>query len=133
MSIEAMKQAIEALKECHYYMIDAGLPNQSLLNEAFTASNALRQAIKKAEQQEQIPLRFNEWAFGENCLSDYVCVGKLTLAGIEDNLEGPEFGESEIDSLEEVIKALQSTFITGRDCKKVPLIAYIGALKTKEE
>jgi hypothetical protein len=39
--IDAMKLALEALKKCHYYMIDAGLPNQSLLNEAFTAYKAL--------------------------------------------------------------------------------------------
>ena len=43
--IEALKLALEALKKCHYYMIDAGLPNQSLLNEAFTAYKALEEAL----------------------------------------------------------------------------------------
>ena len=41
MKQEALKLALEALKKCHYYMIDAGLPNQSLLNEVFTAYKAL--------------------------------------------------------------------------------------------
>lgn len=45
---EALKLALEALKKCHYYMIDAGLPNQSLLNEAFTAATVIREAL--AEQ-----------------------------------------------------------------------------------
>lgn len=52
MSIEEMKQVLNALKKCHYYMINAGLPNQSLLNEAFTVITALRQAIEQAEQQD---------------------------------------------------------------------------------
>lgn len=50
MTREEMKQVLNALKKCHYYMIDAGLPNQSLLNEAFTVITALRQAIEQAEQ-----------------------------------------------------------------------------------
>ena len=49
--IEALKLALEALKKCHYYMIDAGLPNQSLLNEAFTAYKAL-EALKEHAMQE---------------------------------------------------------------------------------
>jgi hypothetical protein len=49
--IDAMKLALEALKKCHYYMIDAGLPNQSLLNEAFTAYKAL-EALKEHAMQE---------------------------------------------------------------------------------
>ena len=44
-AISAMKQALEALKKSHYYMIDAGLPNQSMLDENFTAITALRAAI----------------------------------------------------------------------------------------
>ena len=49
--IDAMKLALEALKKCHYYMIDAGLPNQSLLNEAFTAYKAL-EALKEHAMRE---------------------------------------------------------------------------------
>jgi hypothetical protein len=51
MTQEALKLALEALKKCHYYMIDAGLPNQSLLNEAFTAYKAL-EAFKEHSMQE---------------------------------------------------------------------------------
>jgi len=54
MSIEAMKQAPEALEKNHYYMIDAGLPNQSMLNENFEAITALRTAIEQAEKQEPV-------------------------------------------------------------------------------
>ena len=49
MSKEAMKLALEALKKCHYYMIDAGLPNQSLLIEAFKACSALEEALAKPD------------------------------------------------------------------------------------
>jgi hypothetical protein len=48
MSKEAMTKAIEVLKKCHYYMIDAGLPNQSMLVEAYEAYAALEAAL--AEQ-----------------------------------------------------------------------------------
>ena len=51
--IEAMKLALEALKKCHYYMINAGLPNQSLLNEAFTAYKALEGLKEHAMQEVQ--------------------------------------------------------------------------------
>jgi len=47
---EAMTLALEALKENHYYMIDAGLPNQSMLNKTFTAYKALKEALAKQEQ-----------------------------------------------------------------------------------
>ena len=50
--IDAMKLAHEALKKCHYYMIDAGLPNQSLLNEGFTAYKALEEALAENAMQE---------------------------------------------------------------------------------
>ena len=49
MSKEAMKLALEALKKCHYYMIDAGLPNQSLLIEAFKACSALEEELAKPD------------------------------------------------------------------------------------
>ena len=46
---EALKMALEALKENHYYMIDAGLPNQSMLNKTLTAYKALEEALAKQE------------------------------------------------------------------------------------
>jgi hypothetical protein len=49
MSKEAMKLARKALKDCHYYMINAGLPNQSLLNEAFTAYMELEAELAKPD------------------------------------------------------------------------------------
>ena len=56
--IEAMKQALACLKKNHYYMIDAGLPNQSMLNEGFAAITALRTAIEQAEKQEPVAWRY---------------------------------------------------------------------------
>ena len=48
---ETMKQALEALKENHYYMINSGLPNQSMLNKAFTAYKALEERSAQPEQE----------------------------------------------------------------------------------
>jgi len=135
--IEALKLALEALKKCHYYMIDAGLPNQSLLNEAFTAykavealkEHAMRETQRLGQEIEQAPvadaLHFAHWTTDKKDLSDYILVGSLTLAGIEDG----EYGTSEIDPLDNTIDALQERLVTGSDHKKVPLLAYIGALK----
>ena len=50
---KAARLALEALKKYHYYTIDAGLPNQSMLNEGFTAITALRQALAEPEQPAQ--------------------------------------------------------------------------------
>jgi len=87
-------------------------------------------ALKALAQPEQEPvadaLHFAQWTAAKKDLSDYICIGELTLAGIEDNLEGLEFGESEIERFEAVIESLQENLVTGRECKKVPLIAYIG-------
>jgi hypothetical protein len=93
--------------------------------------DALITAIKEAlAQPEQEPvadaLHFAQWTAAKKDLSGYICIGELTLAGIEDNLEGLEFGESEIERFEAVIESLQENLVTGRECKKVPLIAYIG-------
>ena len=71
-------------------------------------------------------LHFAQWTNGEKDLSNYILVGSLTLAGIEDN----EYGQSEIDSLENTIEALQERLVTGSEHKKVPLLAYIGELNT---
>ena len=71
-------------------------------------------------------LHFAQWTNEEKDLSNYILVGSLTLAGIEDN----EYGQSEIDSLENTIEALQERLVTGSEHKKVPLLAYIGGLNT---
>ena len=52
--IEAMKQMQEALREYHYYTIDAGLPNQSMLNKGYAAYQAGKQAIAELESQEPV-------------------------------------------------------------------------------
>jgi hypothetical protein len=51
--IEVLKQMQEALKKYHYYTIDAGLPNQSMLNKGYAAYQAGKQAIAELESQEQ--------------------------------------------------------------------------------
>jgi hypothetical protein len=50
--IEVLKQMQEALKKYHYYTIDAGLPNQSMLNKGYAAYQAGKQAIAELESQE---------------------------------------------------------------------------------
>jgi hypothetical protein len=49
-----VRRARKVLKKCHYYMIDAGLPNQSTLNEAFTAYKALK-ALDEALAEQPAP------------------------------------------------------------------------------
>jgi len=51
--IEVLKQMQKALKEYHYYTIDAGLPNQSMLNKGYAAYQAGKQAIAELESQER--------------------------------------------------------------------------------
>jgi hypothetical protein len=51
--IEVLKQMQEALREYHYYTIDAGLPNQSMLNKGYAAFQAGKQAIAELENQER--------------------------------------------------------------------------------
>jgi len=63
MSITAMKQALEALKETHYVLINANLLDQSRLDKNFTAADALRQAIAQAEKVEPVG-QLLEDAFG---------------------------------------------------------------------
>jgi hypothetical protein len=52
--IEVLKQMQEALREYHYYTIDAGLPNQSMLNKGYAAYQAGKQAIAELESQKPI-------------------------------------------------------------------------------
>jgi hypothetical protein len=50
--IEVLKQMQKALREYHYYTIDAGLPNQSMLNKGYAAYQAGLKAIAELESQE---------------------------------------------------------------------------------
>ena len=52
--IEVLKQMQEALREYHYYTIDAGLPNQSMLNKGYAAFQAGKQAIAELESREPV-------------------------------------------------------------------------------
>ena len=52
--IEVLKQMQEALREYHYYTIDAGLPNQSMLNKGYAAYQAGLKAIAELESQEPV-------------------------------------------------------------------------------
>jgi hypothetical protein len=52
--IEVLKQMQEALREYHYYTIDAGLPNQSMLNKGYAAYQAGKQAIAELESQQPV-------------------------------------------------------------------------------
>jgi hypothetical protein len=54
--IEVLKQMQKALREYHYYTIDAGLPNQSMLNKGYAAYQAGLKAIKELESQEPVAL-----------------------------------------------------------------------------
>ena len=55
--IEVLKQMQEALRKYHYYTIDAGLPNQSMLNKGYAAYQAGKQAIAELESQESNPIK----------------------------------------------------------------------------
>mgnify|MGYP000090659981 CR=1 FL=1 len=122
MSKEAMKLALEALETSMY-------PQQKQL-QAITAIKEALMSVPDGAQPEQEPvgdaLYFAQWTADKKDLSDYVLVGSLSLAGIEDG----EYGQSEIDSFENAIEALQEKLVTGADHKKVPLLAYIGALNS---
>jgi hypothetical protein len=48
---KAAEMALEALKDTHYRIIDAGLIDQDLLNRNFTVATALRQALAQSEQE----------------------------------------------------------------------------------
>jgi hypothetical protein len=51
-----VKQAIAAIKKCHYYMIDADLPKQSMLVEAYKAYAALEAALAEQPAPVQEPV-----------------------------------------------------------------------------
>jgi len=121
MKQDDLKLVLDALKWCHG-------------GEPCGTAQAIAVVEKALAQPKQEPvadaLHFAQWTAAKKDLSDYICIGELTLAGIEDNLEGLEFGESEIERFEAVIESLQENLVTGRECKKVPLIAYIGENNT---
>lgn len=71
-------------------------------------------------------LHFAQWTNRDKDLSNYILVGQLTLAGIENG----KYGTSEIKPLDNTIDALQERLITGAEHKWVPLLAYIGGLNT---
>ena len=124
MSKEAMKLALEALEP----LVRRAAPwgEMDWLNGC-KAITAIKKALAQPEQEPVgDALYFAQWTADKKDLSNYVLVGSLSLAGIEDNLDGTEFGESEIERFEAVIESLQEKLINGRECKKVPLIAYIG-------
>jgi hypothetical protein len=57
--IEVLKQMQKALREYHYYTIDAGLPNQSMLNKGYAAYQAGLKAIAELESQEPWCMKMN--------------------------------------------------------------------------
>jgi hypothetical protein len=57
--IEVLKQMQEALRKYHYYTIDAGLPNQSMLNKGYAAYQAGLKAISELESQEPWCMKMN--------------------------------------------------------------------------
>jgi hypothetical protein len=65
--IEVLKQMQEALREYHYYTIDAGLPNQSMLNKGYAAYQAGLKAIAELESQEPVA-----WVAEDVCEGQYI-------------------------------------------------------------
>ena len=113
-----MELAAKVLEKYHYYIIQKGVSNRELLDEGFTAFQALKSAMAT-----ELVLN-HSWTTPEKNNIDYVCVGHIELPGIEDM----EYPTPEIEPFNNVIEALQEKFIEGRDGKKVPIVAYVGAL-----
>ena len=134
MSIEAMKQALEALEELRLY------PETPEYFKRSKAITSLRQAIKEHAlrevqrlgqeiEQEPFVLKAHQWEVTKKGTKNLIQVGTLSLGGIEENTDDAEFSESDIDRLEDVIEALQEKLVTGRDQVKVPLLAYVETLQ----
>jgi hypothetical protein len=66
--IEALKQMQKALKKYHYYTIDAGLPNQSMLNKGYAAYQAGLKAIAELESQEPIGYAVSTFDFDNSII-----------------------------------------------------------------
>jgi hypothetical protein len=108
-------------------MCKPNLRRKILTERTFTADEVdamIARAVAAARPPNT--LHFAQWTNGEKDLSNYILVGSLALAGIEDG----EYGQSEIDPLDNTIDALQERLVTGSEHKRVPLLAYIGALTT---
>jgi len=69
--IEVLKQMQKALREYHYYTIDAGLPNQSMLNKGYAAYQAGLKAIAELESQEPVAHRDGYWCADLTCKKCY--------------------------------------------------------------
>ena len=69
--IEVLKQMQEALREYHYYTIDAGLPNQSMLNKGYAAFQAGKKAIAELESQDD---SYCQACDGASCTAKKGCV-----------------------------------------------------------
>lgn len=70
--IEVLKQMQEALREYHYYTIDAGLPNQSMLNKGYAAYQAGLKAITELESQEPVAWKHDCAALLQNNIELWV-------------------------------------------------------------
>lgn len=114
----AMELATKVLEKYHYYIIDKGVSNRELLDEGFTAFQALKSAMAT-----ELVLN-HSWTKTKKDNQDYVCIGHIELPGIENM----EYLTPEIEPFNNVIEALQEKFIDSQEGKKVPLVAYIGAL-----
>jgi hypothetical protein len=121
MSKYAMELAAKVLEKYHYYIIKKGVTDRELLDEGFTAFQALKSAIAT-----DVVLN-HSWTMNEKKPSDYVCIGHLDMPGIEDF----EYMQCEIEPFNNVIESLQEKFINGTEGKKVPIVAYVGALNKK--
>lgn len=58
---KAAEMALEALKDTHYRIIDAGLLDQDLLNRNFTVATALRQALAQEYNHESLRLATKDY------------------------------------------------------------------------
>jgi hypothetical protein len=83
--IEVLKQMQKALREYHYYTIDAGLPNQSMLNKGYAAYQAGLKAIAELESQEPWCMKMNGcMAKCEDCPDEPPPTPQRTWVGLTD-------------------------------------------------
>lgn len=130
---ELLQQSLEALKKLNSWIENWSpefIYDPEWPADCAAAKEATTALLERLAQPEQEPvadaLHLSQWTAAKKDLPDYIYVGSLTLAGIEDG----EYGQSEIDSFENTIEALQANLVTGSEHKKVPLLAYIGGLNT---
>jgi hypothetical protein len=83
--IEVLKQMQKALREYHYYTIDAGLPNQSMLNKGYAAYQAGLKAIAELESQEPWCMKMNGCTEKcEDCPDEPPLTSQRTWVGLTD-------------------------------------------------